>query len=288
MAVSSALIAGEADIRSATLPIFESASKPFPEFVEVVRGVVLSELPSPSDGQADETLIRVRDLIWQRVRGVDLTIAVANKVERLGDFGALCALRGWLLKHNAYSNVVLASHIELAVSGSVLAANARRVISVEEAKSIMDLMMPRSDAHGILAAVKKFAPGATPVLEYEKRLASGSGSLDGLAGKLAKESGEVLIVHTDKLIKSLRPAPALYGMILSSGYHSIAEDLLEYASRGGDLAADYKGIDAGIKRLAPDLIGKLDPVLGAKRDIGTYQGVVEIIQTWDPSRLLAK
>ena len=56
-----------------------------------------------------------------------------------------------------------------------------------------------------------------------------------------------------------RPASLMLHAAEASGTSHMATELIAYASKGGNLNADYVAFRADVPKRSPEIIGKLDP-----------------------------
>ncbi len=266
---------------SARLLLHDAAAKPFPEFARITKATVLHELPPPGFEKSSVLMTSIRNLLWERISTLDLTVTESNKQEQLANLTALCELRAWLLKHSSYSNLVLAAFVDESVSIATLAALSQGIISADEAGGICSPLAPRIPAKLIYDIVRRYVPNSRSLEQFSRTPPQDrAGSLIDLAEELSNERNELLDTRPIMLMSSIRPASLMLYAAEASGTSHMATELVAYASKGGNLNADAVAFRADVSKRSPDIIGKVDPGSLVKLDAAMFAALMENVREW--------
>ncbi len=239
-------------------PILQAANLPFTDFVTRVVPVQPMQLVRPVPNAAASPVFSVSDLLWRRITALDLVAGGNNKLETIRLWESLCQLRLWILKADAYANVLFAAYIEDSISMATLASISSGAITSAEAKQVLQGIGPAISTASLLAVIDSIVPNSVVVSNFKRERAEKQ-SLLGLAYNLSKEFHELEDTRLPKLLASERPASLIRFAASSTIGRELALTLIEYAARGGDLNLSQMELVANVKKLIPDLVGKPVP-----------------------------
>lgn len=276
-------IAQNSDAQQSVQQVLDGSTKPFPEFARRLASITLPPLPSPGSKGSDEIMSDVRDILWKRMRALDLSSDASNKKELLDTLGALCKIRKWLLKHAAYTNIVFTSYIDSTVSMAVLSALSKGSISADEARKICMELTPRTSAIFVLDAVQPCAPNSEALTKFKQRIRSNEVvSLFDLANNLGHEKKELLDTRLPSLLSDVHPASLVQHAVEGVMISFAASGLIDYAGKGGNLNANMSVFEADFAKRTPELIGIIEPVSQTELSAAMYSALLENVREWKP------
>lgn len=260
-------------------PIMEASRKPFSDFVSAASAVEIPPLPLPKSGEAATPIDAVSALVWERLSAVDVVVKSANKTEKLEAMQAMGKLRGWLLKHDAYANLVFVAYIEDTVTMSTLSALAQGTIAPDEARSVLALLAPDITVNSMLSVIQQTVP-QSKALEQIRSADAAKVTLLTVSSALDGELHEQGVRVPANLAEQERPASLAFCVALSTSSKRLASLLIEYAAKGGNLNLPSEALAKEITRLTPKAIGTIDPASGLKIEAMMFGGVMENAAEW--------
>lgn len=265
-------------VNPALVRILEASEKPFPDFVKTFIAAPLPALPLPSSDTSSPTLV-VSQLLWKRLASLDVVITKGNKTEALEALESMCALREGLLKRAAYTNLLFSSYVEETVSMSVLAALSDKLISVDEARQLMNQMKKAVALSEVVAVIEMVTPQSATVKKIKEAKAESPSLLD-VSNRLSNELHELVDTRLSKLIERERLASLVFFVAFTSTTNDFAKALIEYESKGGELNKNPGDLASDVKRLLPEVIGKTDRASGLEIDAAMIAGLMDNVRKW--------
>lgn len=276
-----AICGGAQDVVTAELarPILDASKKPFPALIKVVVEVPFPPLLLPKSGASSNAIATVSDLLWKRLTALALVVNETNKPEKLETMQAMCLLRDWLLKQDAYTNLLFASYVEHTVSMSILSALSDKFITVDEASQVMGRMKKSVTVSAILTAVERSAPNST-TLRQLKESKDETITIRAVSWRLKQESHELLDTRLKKLIEKERLASLVEYVWFTSSANHLTSLLIEYVAKGGDMNLPYEQLMADVNRLVPEVVGKIDPASGLEIEAAMFGALMQVVREW--------
>ncbi len=264
-------------------PVLEASNAPFADFVDVVLQVPTPTLALPKSNASIQPIEALSNLLWQRLLALDLIVTKTNKLETLRTMNAMCSLRDWLLKQDAYTNLLIASYVQDVLSQATLSALAEEAITVDEARQVVQGMSTPVTMKVILAVVEVAAPKSATLNEF-KTEKSGKSSFMQLSWQLSQELGELADTRLSSLLEAEKPASLVRYVASGAIGNRFAEILTEYVARGGSLNLPRMQLAAEVRKLVPDLIGKDSLADGVEIEAASLALKMDMVREWRSKR----
>ena len=260
-------------------PIIEASGKAFPDFVRTSIAVEIPPLLLPKNDGPALSIDAVSSLVWRQLSTVDVAVNSANKAEKMEVIQAMGRLRVWLLKNDAYANLLFVAHIEETVSMSILAALSDGKITVGEARQLMASLAPALTSEKVIATLQRCAPQSVVLRQIKDAGASGI-SLLTISDRLAGELSERQNMTIASLIEQEHPASLAFYVALSSSTGRMAAILIDLVDKGGDLNLSDGKVAGEITRLMPEVVDNIDPATGMKMEAAMFDGLMQNVRKW--------
>lgn len=268
--------------------MLQASEKPFPEFVDTTIKVTVPYLPLPAAARHDQPLVEVSNLLWKRLRALDLDVNLSDKKDKIHMLHAMLVLREWLLTHDDYTSLLFAAYIDKNVSFAVIAALCDKVFTAEEAMPLLGGVTKSISKESILAFANRSGFDAAKQAATVRNVKRGEVKRDkvdlvnlhDIAEILSKELDELLDTRIEKLIEKERPA----SLILYSWHvlhvHYLASNLVEYAAKGGDLSLRREKLAEEFAKVLRGVVGQTVPATGVKIEAEMFSALTEDVREW--------
>ena len=271
----------EPTVETSLKEIMAVAEQPMEKFVATIIATNLPALPEPGSTTSAPGLTKVRDVIWKRISDFDFKRSGKAKEQWLVNFKALCRLRQWLNKTPAYSNLAISSRLDVTLSTAVIAELASAEIQISEAKQILEMLPRELTAGKIISVARQLAPESARLTSFQEKLSENkSTSLVELAVWISGERNELIDGRLNSLMAGVHLASMIDSFTEASGTIHLAQGLIAYAEKGGNLNAESSEFLKGFTHQMPEWVGKKDPVVLMKLDARMYEAVLENAREW--------